>query len=629
MGISLADPFAGEDLAAESIAIGEPSTFEQNFSAAWNASRLNDRFIGERSALEEEYDAHNDQVFKRTGNRLPNPIRLELPPGVNRSEWTGDPRIPLPVEKAIDLYREFAGKNGDQTPSAKDFQSRAHAKMRGAEARREQTGERGTGAAAGLGQFLGTASAIATDPPVLASMLFGGPASSTVLRAMAREALIAGATETAIQPQIQSARLRAGLPGGVVQGAQNIAMAAGGAGLLTGLFRGGVAGYRSLRGKAMEFAPATAADADAARYTERFSDLQGSNPLAETSRGAVEHVERLSAAQERLYDLEGGPRLTDEPAVPARPLTRSDLPAPDLDNPTQGQLSRVVAGQPAEREFLAPEQLEALARRQEIADELLQGGALEDYTLDLTRTAAPKPPRDDPSLVDFIMSKGGINDSDRALASIGISPRNRPGLIKRSGLSASQMSELAAEAGYFPPAAAGEGSRVVDQRELATAILDELGGQKLYSRHGPLGNVTARLEYEETIRQRSDVLQALEDLGLDPKKMSNQEIRDTVTGMLEQQAGRGATRPDLTAEFIENTRRTADELDAQADMEERLAIMAENNFREDFAGRMDEPIFIQVGDEFRSVSARDIFQSLTDEDRLVDEFTKCVHGVPF
>ena len=492
MGMSLADPYAGEDLAAENIAIGAPSTFEENFSAAWNAARLNDRFIGETTALEEQYDAHNEQVFRRTGNRLPNPARLELPPGVNRSEVTGDPRMPVPMERAIELYRDFVAKNGEAAPTAEEFRARAHAAMRGAEAKRAETGERGVGGS-GLGQFLGTAAAIATDPPVLASMLVGGPTTGTILRAIGREALIAGTTETLIQPQIQSARVRAGLPGGFVQGAENVAMAAGGAGLLTGLFRGGVAGYRSLRGKAAEFAPSTAAEADAARYAERYADLQGSNPLAETSRGAAEHVERLSAAQERLYDLEGGPRLADDPATPARPLTRSDVMAPDALNPELGQLGRMAAGLPAEREFLAAEQLESLARRQEIADELLQGGALEDYTLDLARRAPPAPPRDDPSLLQFIMSKGGINDSDRALASIGISPRSRPGLIKRSGLSASEMSELAAEAGYFPPAAAGEGSRVIDQRELATAILDELGGQKLFSRHGPMGNATARM----------------------------------------------------------------------------------------------------------------------------------------
>jgi hypothetical protein len=630
MPISLADPTAGEDLAAQNIAIGAPSSFADNFRASWNASRLNDRFIGSTTALEEQYDGFNDKVFKQSGTRLPNPIRGEVPDGVNRVDFTGDPRIPLPVEKAIDLWQDFATKRGYGPPKAAEFQDRANAAMRGAETARADVASRGVGASAGFGQFLGSAAAIATDPPVLASMLFGGGEAATVLRTMGREALVAGLTETAVQPQIQIGRVQAGLPGGFEQGAENVAMAAGGAGLLSGVFRGAAAAYRGLRARTLKIAPSTTEAADAARYVERYADLQGANPLAETAQGAAEHVDRLSAAQSRLYDPGVDAAAT---AIPDAPLSAvrhaAELEPPPvrerLDEPLP-QRAASLGEQLATAARKSEDGLDAFKRAQQTATEV--ENLLDDETLNMARKAAPTPPRDDPSLVQAIIARGGVSDSDGALASVGVTPRQRPGLVSRSGISASDMSELMHELGYFRPAGAGEGSRVVDQRELAQHIADELGGQKLFARHGPGGNPEARADYEHALQTHADINRALDELGIDGRRMSNDEIRDAVQSIKQAPSPELPSRIDHTQAAIERARRADADLDYSVEHEERIAMAAENSLREQFLGRPDEPIWVEIGGEMRAIPAREVFQGLEDDARLVDEFKNCM-GVPF
>lgn len=131
MPISLADPAAGDDLAAQTIAAGEPSDFATNFQAAWHSSMLNDRFVGHQDALETVYDNFNDKVFKSSGVRLPNPMRGEVPDGT--PDLTGDPRIPTPPEFAFPYYEAAAHKLGAKPPTLDDARAQANAMMYGAE----------------------------------------------------------------------------------------------------------------------------------------------------------------------------------------------------------------------------------------------------------------------------------------------------------------------------------------------------------------------------------------------------------------------------------------------------------------------------------------------------------------
>ena len=635
MPFTLSDPMAGEDLAAREIAHGEPSTFGENFRASIDSAMVNERFVGEQTSLENAFDDFNAKVFRTAGKRLPNPVRGEMPEGVPVF-GVGDETGSLAVSRdmAIQAWQEESRKLGFEPPSVADMENRARAARRGAEQRRDAVAERSSGFLADAGGFLGSMAGIMTDPPVLASMAFGAGESQTFLRAVGREALVAGGTEATVQPQVQKARVEAGLPGGFVQGAENVGFATLGAAGLTSLFRGAAAGYRGMRNLARErlaSGPLTPADADAARYVERHADLHQANPLSETAEGMAEHVERTSQAQQRLIDLEEStPRLRDRPATPVR----SDL-VPDSPN-----LREAVSDSPiASRGVLVGERLraaaleseagaETFARAQETAGEI--AGSLDDATLDLVRGSKPIPPRDDPSLVQFIIAHGGVNDADQALSSIGVTPRRRPGLISRTGISASRMSELVAEAGYFAPAGAGEGSRIVDQRELATAILDELDGKKLYARHGvEAGNLEARTIYEQSLAIHEDMNRALNDLGINPKALTNDEIRDAVESIRAAQGTGRAVQADHTADAISRAERAAADLDQIADMEERLAIATENDLREIWRERMDETVWLEVDGQLRPVRAADVFAALDDDNAIAREFAACVNGVPF
>lgn len=630
MPISFSDPQSGEDLAAANIAIGEPSTIGENFAASFHSNMLNSRFVGEQTSMENVWDEFNEKVFRSSGVRLPNPQRGEMPAGVPVF-GVGDETGSLAVSRdiAIQAWQEESRKLGFEPPTVADMEKRARAKRYGAEQANNEVASRASGFGPNFGQFAGSMAAISTDPPVLLSMGFGGSQAATVLRAMGQEALVAGTAEAFVQPQVQRARQDAGLPGGFREGAENVAFATGGAAGLTAVFRGASASFRALRDRVRAWKPGTAAERDAARYAERYASLQQENPLSETAAGAAEHVERVSVAQKRMYDLEpdSNLRVSDRPSAPVRREPVPDSPktkAPASDSPIAS------AGQSlGERLRLAAQASEQgaddLARARETADAI--AGGLDDGTLDLARGSKPVPPRDDPSLVQFIVAKGGINDADRSLGSIGVTPRRRPGLISKTGMSASRMSELAAEAGYFPPSGAGEGGRLVDQRELATAILDELDGQKLYARHGHGGNVQARIDYDHAAQLHADMNHALSELGIDPRKMTNDEIRDAVESV--RAAGAPEKRLDMTAEAIARSERSAADLDAIADMEERLAIATENDLREIYRNRMDETIYLEIDGEVRAVTARDVFAALESDNRLVTEFGACVNGVPF
>jgi hypothetical protein len=638
MPITLANPQSGEDLAAQNIATGEPTDFFTNFHAAWNSSMVNDRIVGNQQSLEEAYDNANDKIFASSGQRMPNPARGELPPGMSQKDATGFPEsdvtgdhVQIPTEMAAQIYEAYARKIGMAPPNLSDIQRQAEANRYGAEQSRNAVAARAT-TGGSIGSFLGSAGAIMTDPPVLASMLFGGPETSTFLEAIGREALIAGSAEAVSQPQIQTARIQAGLPGGVVQGLENVGMAAGGAAAFTTLLKGAGASYRALRDRALTAAPETTAGVDTARYVERYADLQGQNPLVATPEAAAEHVDRVSTAQRRLYDLEPDSTqtaLSDSPVAAVRPA--AELPTrPAIDLPDEvpaAATAKDLGKQLADAAKSGAESLDALKRAQDTANNIAPN--LDDETLDMVRRSAPNPPKDDPSLVQAIIARGGVNDADGALAAVGVTPRSRPGLISRSGGSASDMSETLNELGYFPPAGPGEGSRVVDQRELAQHIADELAGEKLYARHGGGGNPDARAAYEQNLQLHGDLNQAFDDLGIDARRMSNQDIRDQVEGIASAPSPTPERRMDWHGDAVQRAVKANHDLDYAANDAERYAIASENDLREIYRDRMDEPIYLDINGETHAVAARDVFQALEDGDKLVREFGNCINGVPF
>jgi len=80
------------------------------------------------------------------------------------------------------------------------------------------------------------------DPPVLLSMFFGAPLATGLLRASLIEAGAAGAGEALAQLAIQSSRRQFGEELDIGEAAMAVGIAAGGAGVLAPVVRGGAAG---------------------------------------------------------------------------------------------------------------------------------------------------------------------------------------------------------------------------------------------------------------------------------------------------------------------------------------------------------------------------------------------------
>jgi len=80
------------------------------------------------------------------------------------------------------------------------------------------------------------------DPPVLLSMFFGAPLATGLLRASLIEAGAAGAGEALAQVAIQSSRRQFGEDFDIGEAAMAVGIAAGGAGVLAPVVRGGAAG---------------------------------------------------------------------------------------------------------------------------------------------------------------------------------------------------------------------------------------------------------------------------------------------------------------------------------------------------------------------------------------------------
>ncbi len=171
-----------------------------------------------------------------------------------------------------------------------------------ARARRAEVATRETGFGAGAGAFLGTAGAIMTDPPVFASMFFGAPWATGILRAALIEAGAAGGGELLAQIGIQTSRTAFGEEPDIEEAATAVGVAAAGAGVLAPVARGGAAGVRALlkqaRGNGIRGSLAKAAE----RFLRRQVELEDASPFDTAPAARAEHAARLSEAQVALRE---------------------------------------------------------------------------------------------------------------------------------------------------------------------------------------------------------------------------------------------------------------------------------------------------------------------------------------
>ena len=313
-----------------------PSDFSESLRSASETRRAVGQSLSANESLYNEYERYLAEVAEVTGKRLPNPF------GVS-AEQRG--RIEALVS---DDLRKLSGQHPDmELRSPEDIRAAVGEQRQEIRARRAAVARREISFGAKAGAFIGDAGTAMVDPPVLASMFFGAPAATGILRAALVEAAAAGAGEVVAQVGVQLGRKQFGEQPDLGEAALSVAAVAGGAGVLTPVVRGGVAGVRALMQRAKSLPTKSSLTRAAERVLRRQVELEDASPLEPTPAGRAEHVERLSEAQ--IAVREGRPvRLPERP----RAAIREDVAAPE-PVPTEvfgdDDLGRVVAAVEAGR----------------------------------------------------------------------------------------------------------------------------------------------------------------------------------------------------------------------------------------------------------------------------------------
>lgn len=368
-------------IAGENPAPAPPTGFVENAFAAFDQASLVDLTISRELALHEAYDAYLDEIQQQTGELFENPLVAESLEGVSRE--TTERRL---FEQVTAL--------GLQALTPEQIRARADDISRAAEMRAIDI----TGRATTAGRFGALAGGIVgalRDPPLAASLLLGAPASFGILRTAATEAAIGAGVEAALQPIVQTERLRLGLEGGFDQAVRNVVFAAAGGAIFGAGFRAAqrltpaaAGAVRRIRNQiAGEDAPPI--QRDAAALQDRLADAEATNPLTPDARGTGEHFRLYDDAMQRLRDPARPPQAELDRGVAARgdlqglPRLRSSEASARATRETGEAITRVqsLGRRLAEEVMNAPDI--AGGRRPKVSPEIVQRRV---------RRRAPAPP---------------------------------------------------------------------------------------------------------------------------------------------------------------------------------------------------------------------------------------------
>lgn len=196
-----------------------------------------------------------------------------------------------------------------------------------------------------------------------------------------------------------------------------------------------------------------------------------------------------------------------------------------------------------------------------------------DMTIGVMRTGKTGGSNRGPSLVDFIRSKGGIEDRGGDLKSMGIGPIkgvSRKGQLKllrdynpdqasmlgadgqQNSNSPDELAMRAWEAGYFP-----EFTERPSVNDLLEALAESVAGRDRFAQ--------AADAQTEGLRKAAEELRAvLENRGIDPDKASAKEIRSAVDAYVSEQAqGVGYDQVDVNSEAFKKWFGASKVVDAQ------------------------------------------------------------------
>lgn len=579
------------DLARRNLAPGEPATLGESMSSAFQESMETRRSVSAYAGLHRAYDRYLSEVKDMTGERYENPL--------DAADWRGDLAGPLAHSRAREREERALSdkllKLQERFPDLpyrmpEEIRQEVGAERTAVRQRRADVAKRESGFAAGAASFVGAAGAIMTDPPLAASLALGMPFSTGVLRGALVDAGIGGVSEVFAQGAVQTQREAFGEKPDLREAAESVLFATGGSGAFSLGLRGLVKGVRALRNQPSEVR-------DAAAYVERRADMEESTPYREdTLEARANHLERLDEA---LNAARVG--LTPE----ARPAARAA-------KPFHGGDVALVAEALADDADLARIGAD-LARAADLRGEFqatvteLSTMAPEDFAALAAQIKRP-PKVDELSLLGFLQ-KEGVVDQAGELASIGLTSRARPGLLRATGRTLDEAAEAAYEAGYFgPPSQVARPSIP----EFLEAVAEDFAGGGVYANP----EVKAIREQAESLGRLGS---ELSDAGIDLDKLTPDQahaaVRRLAADVHHEFGGDAVPLSRMEGDFVAMT-----EADAQ-----RFDAMLEADVRRDFQGRESESIFFSNEDGTTGrMTIAEMFADFEADDVLLKEFGSCL-----
>jgi hypothetical protein len=427
---------------------------------------LVDNSYASEEARERAYDERNDEVFRATGVKMENPYRAsqeELDRSTEERRFSGTFGFKRWRDRLEAEWMQKVSEAANRIPDSnvvnrltRSIDGDAQRIARGAEERLGVLAQSRPGVGSFAVQAAGAIVGSMQDPLQVGTLVLGGgvgagrTVAARILSAAAREAMVNGAAEAALQPMVQAWREKAGLDSGLDVAMRNVALAAALGGGLGGALQGGLEVAAKLTGRSLGIAGEVAADApqvkpeiraamrgDIGAAQAALPEIRGALPPQ--ARGALDHagmLEHMDAARPKAAT----PERHDELASEAHRAVEEAALRPF--RPDEEQIARVVEA------VLGPE-------------------------------APPLPAGR--SLVEFLADRGIIDDAGE-LASIGASDlsrnRARKGKPDRR-VTLDYAREAAEEAGYI--GRAGE-VQVTTVPDLLNAIDAELRGSPVYAR---------------------------------------------------------------------------------------------------------------------------------------------------
>lgn len=558
---------------------GAPVTLGESISSSYGAMSETELSLSGEAAIHGEWESLLDTVRKQTGERFPNPrdahqYRSSLKdPRVRETE---ERRIFGELTKLKTIYPDLP------VLSPEDIRRKIADRRREVRKTRAKVAERETGTVSWLGPLIGGGGAAITDPPVLASLFFGAPLASGILKTALIEARIGAASEILVQGQVQGSRRQFGERPSMSQAVENIGLATVGGGVFGGMLRalgrGGAAVRReasSLVRRADRLPEQSTAVEDALAHTRRRADLEDVDPFV--AAGRAEHVERMTAAE--IAIREGRVADLGEPVHPVRKDVLETVPH-------VGQLEL------SERAKAAVLTLQPL-----IGERARFGAFIEELRSPRAKVA------DAQTLLGFLRAEGGLRP-DPELRALGITPRQFPGLLRKTGRTLDDAGLRAAEGGFF--------ERRPDISELLDAIDEQI------NRGRPL----RRLEAEGRLIEREaldDLGEALGEAGIDIHRMTPEEVARAVDRMSREIATAAQDRG--MGEAAVSAARVADDPAPATDDILRAEV------EQIYADRMDDTIWIEGNDGSpQQVTVRELLEAIERDQDDLEALRVCVGG---